>query len=55
MVKHRMFRSKKTLRKAMRKDIRDRKAMRKAGISTKGITKVIQAKRRILKSKTYWK
>jgi len=51
----RLYATKAQLRKALAKDIKDRKAMRKAGLSTKGITQVIQYKRRILKSKKYWK
>ena len=54
MVKHRLFRTKGVLRKALSKDVRDRKTMRKRGDSTKGITQVIQRKKRLLKQKRYW-
>ncbi len=51
----RLFRTKKELRTVLSKDIRDRKKMKKRGGNTKGITQVIQRKKRILKSKKYWK
>ena len=51
----RLFKTKTELRKALKKDIRDREQMKKEGFSTKGITQCIQQKIRILKSKTYWK
>ena len=54
MVKHRLFRTKAELRKALKKDIKDREKMRKRGNSTKGITQVIQRKKRLLKAKRYW-
>ena len=50
----RLFRTKKELRTALAKDVRDRTTARKEGRGTKGITKVIQQKKRILKSKKYW-
>ena len=52
---NRLFRTKAELRKALAKDIKDRKSMKKQGHSTKGITQVIQRKKRILESKKYWK
>jgi len=51
----RLFRTKKELRTALAKDIKDRAIARKEGRGTKGITKVIQQKKRILNSKSYWK
>ena len=54
-MKDRLFRTKTELKKALAKDLRDRELMKKDGFSTKGITQVIQQKRRILKSKAYWK
>jgi len=54
MTRFRMFRTKGELRKALSKDIRDRRSMRKQGHSTKGITQVIQRKKRLLNQKRYW-
>jgi len=54
MVRDRLFRTKSELREALSKDIRDRKTARSEGRGTKGITQVIQQKKRILKSKKYW-
>lgn len=54
-MKNRLFRTKNELRNALAKDIRDRKTMKKEGHSTKGITQVIQRKKRLLNQKRYWK
>lgn len=50
-----LYRTKKELRIALAEDIRDRKKMKADGLNTDMITKAIQNKRRILKSKSYWK
>ena len=50
----RLYRTKTELRKALAKDIKDREKARKLGRGTKGITQVIQNKKRILNSKKYW-
>ena len=52
---NRLYRTKAELRKALAKDVKDREAMRKRGEGTKGITKAIQNKKRILNLKRYWK
>ena len=53
-MKDRLFRTKDELTTALNKDIRDRETMMKQGYNIKGISQVIQHKKKTLKSKTYW-
>lgn len=54
-MRDRLFRTKGELRQALQTDLGDIKKMRRRGEDTSGISQVIRHKRKLLKSKDYWR